>query len=113
MVQAQHADEEDMLDGAGEGREELMAAIATRQADIEILRKQLAAYSDNDPTELDRKRKEATALKHDADKYTDDIYSMEGWFKGIGQDEESLRRLRMSLYGDEVDVEDGVLKELI
>ena len=110
-IQAQREDEEDMLDNGAESREDLMTSKSALEAEVKALQKQLAAYSDNDPTELERKRKETVQFKMEAEQCTDDIYSMEGWFKKMGQDEEGMKRLRAMFYGDEMD-EEGILKEL-
>jgi len=111
-AEAQRADEENMLDGNGESREELVTAKAVLESELKALRKDLAAYSDNDPTELERKRKDIPKYKLEAEQYTDEIYSMEGWFKDKGQGDEAIAALRMSLYGDEYDEEEGILREL-
>ena len=111
--QAQRNDEEDMLDNGAESREELVASKSTLETEVKALQKQLTAYSDNDPTELERKNNDIVQFKSEAEQCTDDIYSMEGWFKSNGQDEEAIKGLRMMLYGDEVDEEEGILKELV
>ena len=112
-ARAQREDEEDMLDNGAESREELMTAKSELENEVKVLQKQVAAYSDNDPTELERKVNEIAQLKNDAEQYTDDIDSMESWFKKMGQDKEAIKALRMSLYGDELDEEEGILKELV
>ncbi|KAK5122452.1 hypothetical protein LTR85_004036 [Meristemomyces frigidus] len=112
-AQAQRADEEDMLDSGGESREELTATKAELDAEVKMLQKELAAYSDEDPTELERKKKESQSFRAEAEQYTDEIDSMEGWFKNIIPDEEGMKMLRMSMYGDEFDAEEGMLKELV
>jgi len=109
-AQALRVDEE-MLDEAGESRPELVARKSELEAEIRALQKHLAAYSDSDPTELERKKREMAAFKHDASQCTDEIDALEGWFKTGGQ-EEALYGLRMELYGDEYDAEEGGLREL-
>ena len=111
-VQAQREDEEDMLDSGAESREELMSRRSVLETGILSLQKELAAYSDSDPTELERKKKEIEGFKCETEQYTDDVYSMEGWFKKQGQDEESLKQLRSALYGDQLDGEEGILREI-
>lgn len=101
-----------MLDNGGDRREDLEAAKADLTAEIKALATELAAYSDNDPTELERKRVEVQGLRTEAEQYTDEIESMEGWIKAQGQDSEGMKGMRQSLYGDEYDEEEGVLKEL-
>ena len=112
-AQAQREDEEDMPDGGSEIREKLMVGKADLEAEVRVLQRQLAAYSDTDPTELECKKEEIEHSKNEAEQYTDDIYSMEAWYKKMGEDEEGMKVLRMTLYGDEVDKEDTILKELM
>ncbi|KAK3712589.1 hypothetical protein LTR37_009032 [Vermiconidia calcicola] len=112
-VQAQREDEEDMLDNGGETREELMASKSALEKELKDLQKQLAAYSDSDPTELERKKKEIAQLKSEAEQFTDEIYAMESWFKKLGQDEEGMMNLRKAFYGDELDEEEGILREIV
>lgn len=101
-----------MLDIGAESREELTANKTELEAEIKVLQKQLAAYSDTDPTELERKKKDIERFKAEAEQWTDDIYTIERWFKKMVQDDEALKGLRMSMYGDELDEEEGILKEL-
>ncbi|KAK1079193.1 hypothetical protein LTR33_006592 [Friedmanniomyces endolithicus] len=110
-AQAQRVDEEVLLDEAGESRPELVARKSELEAEIKALQRELAGYSDSDPTELERKKKEMAAFKHGASQCTDEIDALEGWFKTGGQ-EEALYGLRMELYGDEYDAEEGGLREL-
>lgn len=102
-----------MLENGSETREELLATQSTLDKEIADLQNQLAAYSDSDPVELERKRLQSQQLKKDAEHYTDDIESMEGWFKKIGLDAETLKMLRVTFYGDEFDEEEGALRELV
>ena len=101
-----------MVENGGESREDLMATKAQLEKEVKALQKELVAYSNNDRTELERKKVEVESFKSEADQYTDEIYSMETWFKKMGQDGEGLKMLRMNLYGDEYDEEEGVLREL-
>ena len=75
--------------------------------------KELATFSDTDPTELERNKTGIEGFKGEAEMFTEEIYAMEGWFRKMGMDEVGLRGLRMMLYGDEVDEEEGVLRELV
>ena len=112
-ARAQRQDEEDMLDNGGDSREDLVTSRSELDKEVKALQKQLAAYSDTDPTELERKKKEIEAFKGEAEQYTDEIYAMEGWFKKIGQDEDGMKKMRLGMYGDEVDEEEGMLRELM
>lgn len=106
------AREEEAEDDSDETREELMAKKAVLAADLKTLSKELEAYSDNEPFELERKEQEIKELHREATKYTDDIYSMESWFKKRDM-EQNLTAYRMSFYGDEWDTEELDLKELV
>ncbi|KAF2765154.1 Mnd1-like protein [Teratosphaeria nubilosa] len=113
-AQAQRADEEDMLDGGGDSREELMSQKAQLEMEVNFLRKELSAYSDSDPTELERKRKEMIVLKGQAEQFTDEILAMEGWLKDVGQvDGEQMLAMKMDWYDGEFDEEEGGLRELV
>ncbi|KAK3114727.1 hypothetical protein LTR53_006681 [Teratosphaeriaceae sp. CCFEE 6253] len=109
--EALRADEEGMLDDAGQSRDEVVARKNELEAETGSLQKELAAYSDNDPTELERKKQELDAFKKEASVCTDDIYIMEGWLADHELREYLVQRIQPEIYGDELD-EDGVLKEL-
>ena len=110
-AQAQREDEAEMLDNGAESREELNAAKSGLEKEVKEFEKQLAAYSDSDPTELEHKREEMKKFKGEADQWTDDIYAMESKLKEkFG--EESVKELRAGLYGDEYDEEEGGLKDI-
>ena len=112
-AQAQCEDEADAVENGGESREVLGVKKAELEREMKGLQKELAAYADTDPTNLEWKRKGIEGFKGEAEQYTDEIYAMEGWFRKMGQDEAGLKDLRMMFYGDEVDEEEGVLKELM
>ena len=112
-AQAEREDEADALEHGGESREELSAARSELNMELKVLQKELAAYSDTDPTELERKKKEIAVFWREAEQFTDEIYAMEGWFKKLGQSEEGLKTMRMGMYGEELDEEEGVLRELV
>jgi len=100
-----------MLDQGGDSREDLGVSKAQLAAELKALTKQLAAYSDNDPIELERKRKQVQEFRADVEACTDDIYAMEGWFsKQI--DRVALEGLRGQFYGDELDPESKMLREM-
>ena len=78
------------------------------------MRTELAAYSEHDPVELDKKATETRQARLDADMFTDQIFAMQGWFKqhlGCSRGEDFLDMLKM-LYGDEYDDEEQGLREL-
>ncbi|KAF7196006.1 Meiotic nuclear division protein 1-like, partial [Pseudocercospora fuligena] len=101
---AQLEQEETMTDAGVDSREELMHEKAVLEADLQTLRKQLAAYSEDDPAEMQRRETECTKLYHDADQYTDHIVSMEEWLeKACGTEAVSSSRFE---YGEEWDTEE-------
>ncbi|GAB1742678.1 hypothetical protein NU219Hw_g8390t1 [Hortaea werneckii] len=112
-AQTQRADEEDMLDTCGESREELNMTKHDLETKTKRLQNELAAYSDVDPTELERKRRQIEAMKGESEEYTDHIYAMDGWFKEmLNGDGEALTALRMSFFAEEYDEEAESLKEV-
>lgn len=74
-------------------------------ADLKSLQKELAAYSDNDPEELERKEKEIEEMRATVEHYTDQIWSMEGWFKKIDL-QQMVSVFQVGLYGEEWDSEE-------
>ncbi|KAJ4347468.1 hypothetical protein N0V95_005389 [Ascochyta clinopodiicola] len=99
-------------DGAGGDRKTLVAKHGDLTKQVEKLRTELAAYSDYDPVELDRKIEDTQRLRAAADRFTEHIYCMEGWLKERVLDRESQGRVLKELYGDEWDEEEGGLREL-
>ena len=81
--------------------------------ELEQLRQELAAYSEQDPIEVDKKKHEAQQYQAEVDKYTDHILSMEGWLKErLSGDAEQVTQTKRMLYGDEFDEEEGGLREM-
>lgn len=102
-----------MLDEGGETREELLGMKKLLENESEAIRRELATYSDNDPTELEKKAKEAAEWKTVTEEYTDDIYSMEGWLKDFLSGNEGLTAILRDTYDREYDEEANGLKELV
>lgn len=113
-AEAARAEDEDMLMESGGDRKTLIAKHTDLMKELEQLRTDLTAYSEQDPVELEKKESEAHKVRLDAEKYTDHILAMQGWFKtnaGGGGGEDFLNLLKM-LYGDEYDNEEQGLREL-
>lgn len=110
---AQKEEEEEMQDAGAESREEVTAKKAVLEADLMSLHKELESYKDNDPVELERKRKEAKSMAMEVEQVTDDIYSLEKWFKDNSGGDEGLAAFRMGVYGTEWDTEEYQFKELV
>lgn len=102
-----------MLEEGGETREELLSMKKLLEAETAALRRELATYSDNDPTELEQKIKDAAEWKVAAEEFTDDIYSMEGWLKDMMGGAEAHNAMLQETYGNEYDEEIRGLKELV
>lgn len=91
-----------------------MAKHTDLQKDIEKLRHELNAYSEQDPVEMEKKVMETTQLREDVGKFSDQILTMEAWLNaqlGGGDREQVLNVLKM-LYVDEYDEEDQSLREV-
>ncbi|KAF2645668.1 meiotic nuclear division protein 1 [Massarina eburnea CBS 473.64] len=110
---AARGEDEDMLTQVGMDRKALVTTHGDLTKELEKLRQELAAYSEQDPVEVEKKRHETQQLQMKADKYTDQILGMEGWLKEhAGGDAESFSQMKHMLYGDEFDEEEGGLREL-
>jgi hypothetical protein len=97
----------------GGDRKTLIAKHADLTKELEQLRTELAAYSEQDPVEVERKAAETQKARNDAEKFTDQIYSMEGWIKTMcSGDPASLLETKRMLYQDEFDEEELGLREL-
>ena len=91
----------------------MIAKHANLAKEVEGLRKELAAYSEQDPVELERKEHETRQFRSEAEKWTDQILSMEGWLKdSTGGDKEQMENIKRMCYGDEFSEEEGGLCEL-
>jgi uncharacterized protein YPO0396 len=94
-------------------RKTLITKHANLTKEIGQLRQELAAYSEQDPVEVEKKSNETQQFRSEVEKYTDQILSMEGWLKGqMGGDLEQMTNLKREHYGDEYDAEEGSLREL-
>ena len=93
-------------------RAQLMETHLKMKVEVEILKKELASYSDCDPVELRRKKEEVERLKQTASRWTDNIYSIEGYMRSkLGFDPDKMDLVRISYYGDEYVAGEG-LREL-
>ena len=81
--------------------------------DVERLEKEVEAYCDHDPAELERRKGMVEAYREEAVQWTEQILSLESWMRRqTGGDKEQLLMLKRSCYGDEFDEEEQGLKEL-
>jgi hypothetical protein len=110
---ARKEDEGMLMGGDGMSRKDLMERndLLTEQA--EVLKKELASYSGNDPLEVERRKRLVETMKNEAEKHTDHIQSMEGWIRSnAGVDRETIINMKRSWYGDQFDEEQQCLKEI-
>ena len=100
-------------DGEAEGEREML--LTKQEAlidDVGTLKKELASYADADPGEVKRKAKEAEMFKATAERWTDNVLSLEGYLsKMLGGDNQAMDVLRRECYGAEY-VEGEALAEL-
>ncbi|KAH7072938.1 Mnd1 family-domain-containing protein [Paraphoma chrysanthemicola] len=112
---AARAEDEDVLTETevGGDRKTLIAKHTELAKELEKLRTELAAYSEQDPVEVEKKAAETQKARDEAEKFTDQIYSMEGWIKTqCAGDKEAITNVLKMLYDDEYDEEEGGLREL-
>ena len=102
-----------MLTISGGDRKTLIAKHTDLTKELEKLRTELAAYSEQDPVEMEKKAAETQQAISNIEKYSDQILTMEGWLKQqMGGDKEATANILKMLYDDEFDEEEGGLREL-
>ena len=98
--------------GETEGRGELVTQQLNLSEEVGVLRKELEGYKDNDPGEVDRKRKEIVGFRAMAERWTDNIGILERMLlEMMGGDREGVDGVKREVYGDEY-VEGEGLKDL-
>jgi Mnd1 HTH domain len=106
-------DDDDMLMDGGGDRKTMTLKHTELEKELNKLRLELAAYSNNDPIEVENQRKAVNKSKLEVEKYTEQILEMEGWFKKqVGGDKEQFKAMKKQWYGDEYDEEEVALREL-
>lgn len=81
------------------------------EQEVKTLRLELESYKDADPEELQRKKEETTAQQRRAERWTDNIGIIEGWFgKLLGGDKEQMERIRQECYGSEYLEGEGLME---
>lgn len=101
-----------MEQGEGSEREGLLEKRESLIREVEGLKKELVGYRDNDPEEIARRRDEVEWFKLAAERWTDNIYVLEGYLGTLtGGDREALEQIRLMYYGSEY-VEGEGLREL-
>ena len=94
-------------------RNQLITDIEAVKASNQILKTELAAYEDGDPSVLQKKREQIREMKDAAEVWTDNCYILEGWMKDqLGMIKEESVGLLRECYGSEFVEEQGGLGEL-
>ncbi|CAO2648985.1 Nn.00g099340.m01.CDS01 [Neocucurbitaria sp. VM-36] len=110
---AARGEDEEMLMEIGGDRKTLITKHAGLTKELERLQIELAAYSEQDPVEMEKKAAETQQSRINAEKYSDQILTMEAWLKEqMGGDKEAMMTMLQMLYEDEFDEEDQGLREL-
>ena len=108
----EHAQESVGEGGNEEEREGLIKQHEKQKEEVEVMRKELEGYGNGDPTQILRKRQEVEELKARAQKWTDNIYCIEGYLREItGGDQGALEGIREEYYESEYVAGEG-LQEL-
>ncbi len=108
---AAREDDDEMLEDGNLDRKTLLGAHETLLKETAILARELASYSDTDPTETLRKAEETSNLKASAEKWTDYLEGVEGLLKSLTGDKATVTQLMEKFCGDEYVAGEG-LKEL-
>jgi len=98
----------------GGDRKTLIAVHTNLTTELEKLRSELSAYSEQDPVEMEKKAIEAQQCRTSADKFSDQILTMEGWLKDQmgAADREQMLGILISFYEAEFDEEEQGLRML-
>ncbi|KAH0548166.1 hypothetical protein GP486_008111 [Trichoglossum hirsutum] len=111
-INSEGAAREDGSEGEdGQDRQSLRETYANLQQQTAALRTELSSYSDNDPTEVLRKKEQTARLMASAERWTDNIYTLEAYLLEVTQDREAMENIRREHYGEEY-VEGEGLAEL-
>ena len=108
---AKRDEDDETPEEGGMDRTALLEAHETLLKEMETLDKELALYSDNDPSEVLHKVEETKKLKQSAFRWTDNIESMESFITNLTGDRARAAEAMASACGNEYVAGEG-LKEL-
>lgn len=108
---AAREDEDKRFKDGSTDRKSLLNAHETLLKENAIMARELASYSDNDPTEILRKVEENKHLKSCAEKWTDYLEYVEGLLRALTGDKATVTQLMENVCGEEYVAGEG-LKEL-
>ena len=110
---AKEGEDDELIMEHGDDRKSLTARQSTLAKELQLLRTELAAYSENDPVEMEKRKELIRKLKVEAEKWTEQIQTMEDWFKKhAAVDREQFLLMKQNWYGDEFDEDEGCLREI-
>ncbi|KAM3414722.1 hypothetical protein BST61_g9879 [Cercospora zeina] len=89
-------------------KEELQSRSGQLEKEVGGMQTELETFSDEDPTALQKMQEEVCGDYAMAEMFTEDIYSMESWFKKQGA-EELVGIFPETVYGEEWSAEDATL----
>ena len=81
--------------------------------ELQLLRTVLAAHSENDPVEIEKRKELIRKRRAEAEKWTEQIQTMENWIrKNTAVDKEQFLLMKQNWYDDEFDEDEGCLREI-
>ncbi len=94
-------------------RKSLTARQSILGKELQLLRTVLAAHSENDPVEMEKRKELIRKRRAEAEKWTEQIQTMENWIrKNAAIDKEQFLLMKQNWYGDEFDEDEGCLREI-
>ena len=110
---AKEGEDDELITEHGDSRKSLIARQSTLVKELQLLRTELAAYSENDPIEMEKRKELIRNHKAEAEKWTEQIQTMEDWFrKHAAVDRAQFLLMKQNWYGDEFDEDEGCLREV-
>lgn len=105
---------ENMLLEVGQDRGSLTTRHADLGKELQPLRVELVGYQENDPVEVEKKRKQVGSLVQQVDMLTEQIQCMEGHIRDVfmGGDRSAMLLHMQNWYGDQFDDEEQGLREI-
>nr|POE54136.1 e3 ubiquitin-protein ligase hel2 [Quercus suber] len=108
-IRSKREDEKDVFGNGGDNREDLDASRLKLQKNIQALATELVTYKDNDPTELESKKRQIQEFKAEAEQHTDEIEAIESYIMEQGTDSLTMKEMREEWYGNQYDPDEAQL----
>jgi Mnd1 HTH domain len=103
-------DADEMFEDGSMDRKTLLNVHEMLLKETDTLARELAGYSDNDPTEILRKAEETRNLQASAEKWTDYLEGVEGLLKSLTGDKATATQLMEKICGDEYVAGEGLME---